>query len=200
MKKLIMWSGGIDSTYVLAKALKETDDEIFAHHIHLVNKEKRHVEETKAIIALIPLLRKFREFHYTESVVDHSRLPGFPYDMPVVCFEAGVTMKAWRMRGVFIDEWGIGTNLEEGHWQKRWDVIIHGTKAAYWDDIERFNDPPPFKLHDLASKYEEMDFLASHGLLKDCWYCRTPINGFECGNCKSCKEINNAVSGRMKCL
>ena len=203
MKKLIMWSGGIDSTYVLAKALKDTDDEIFAHHIHLVNRENRHVEEKKAIIKLIPKLHAIRGFRYTESVVDHSRLPDFPYDMAVVCFESGAIMKSLGLGGVKVDEWGIGTNEEEGHWWERWNVISPATKAAYWCDpkkIPGFEEPPPFKLHPLVPKIEEIGFLNENGLLLDCWYCRTPVNGSDCGNCKACHEVDNAISWGKKCV
>ena len=42
---LILFSGGVDSTYVLAQKLRETDEIIIAHHIHLVNSEQRHKAE-----------------------------------------------------------------------------------------------------------------------------------------------------------
>ena len=34
---LVMFSGGIDSTHSLVELLRETDDEVLVHHIHLVN-------------------------------------------------------------------------------------------------------------------------------------------------------------------
>ena len=38
---LVMLSGGVDSVYRLVKLLRETDDEVLAHHVHLVNIEQR---------------------------------------------------------------------------------------------------------------------------------------------------------------
>jgi hypothetical protein len=38
---IVMWSGGIDSTFKLASLLKETAYKFHAHHVHLVNAEGR---------------------------------------------------------------------------------------------------------------------------------------------------------------
>lgn len=186
-----MWSGGIDSSYLLAKELKETDDTIFSHHIHFVNQEKRHDSELQAIINLIPLLRKIREFHYTDSAV---RLPGLPFDMAVVNFIAGLEMRRLRLeKGIIIDWWGIGTCLEEGHDEIRFQVLLGGNKAAYWTRLPDVQIPPPFKLHDLVTKRAEMEYLKQLGMLESCWYCRTPtINGKVCKKCKTCEEVAKA--------
>ena len=34
VKSLVMWSGGLDSTYSLVRLLGETDDEVLVHHVH----------------------------------------------------------------------------------------------------------------------------------------------------------------------
>ena len=36
---VIMFSGGVDSVSVLKRLLEETDEKIYAHHIHLKNNE-----------------------------------------------------------------------------------------------------------------------------------------------------------------
>jgi 7-cyano-7-deazaguanine synthase in queuosine biosynthesis len=48
MISLMMLSGGIDSTYVLARLLRETDDEILVHHVHFLNNSNRHIPEAAA--------------------------------------------------------------------------------------------------------------------------------------------------------
>lgn len=195
MNILVMWSGGIDSTYILAKLLEESSDAIFAHHIHLVNKEKRHISEHKSILSLVPKLREIRDFHYSESVVQHLYPTGLPYDMAVVCFEAGVIMKSIRMgERYIIDQWMIGTHESEGHWQERFDILLGGTKAAHWDKDPKFYEPPPFKLHDLVSKKEEIQYLKDLDIYDHCWFCRTPVNGMSCGSCNTCVEVKSALT------
>ena len=34
-KTIVLWSGGVDSTGALYKILKEYDDDVVAHHIHI---------------------------------------------------------------------------------------------------------------------------------------------------------------------
>ena len=34
-RSLVLWSGGLDSTYSLVRLLASTEDEIYAHHVHL---------------------------------------------------------------------------------------------------------------------------------------------------------------------
>ena len=71
-----MLSGGVDSVAVLKQLLEETDDKVYAHHIHLKNNEgrnntKRYKAEAKALKKIVPYMkRNFRDFHYSESTID----------------------------------------------------------------------------------------------------------------------------------
>jgi hypothetical protein len=193
MKILVMWSGGIDSTYTLAKLLSETDYEIHAHHIYLVNHEQRHVAENKAIKNLLPKLKEIRDFTFSESMIDHSKLPLYPFDMAIVCSEAGVVMRAHKIHQdlTAFDRWTIGTHLSEGHWEERFSVILGCTRGMYWGPS--FGEPPPFELQPMVTKYEEMNYLGNINLLQDCWYCRTPRGKDVCGACKSCAEVSKTM-------
>ena len=193
-----MWSGGIDSTYILAKMLLETENNIFAHHVSLVNCENRARAEEEAVNKLCKKLSKIRDFKLTRNLIDDSKMPTIVYDMARVCFEAGSVSKAWYHYDfpITLDEWTIGTHKAEGHWQERWDIIEPAVRAAEWSpNRER---PIKFKLHDLVTKQEEMSYLAKHDLLDDCWYCRTPVKIIgdsvytPCGKCKTCEEVNKA--------
>lgn len=188
-----MWSGGIDSTYTLAKMLKETDHEIHAHHIHLVNKENRAKAESDSINKLLRKLNCIRSFNFSQSIISYPEYSNIPFDMAIVCFEAGVLQKehAYNPNKTPFDKWTIGTHEDEGHWQERWDVIHPCTKAACWPKQE-----PEFELQPMVQKYQEMKFLLSFGLLEDCWCCRHPSysnNGEAkvCGECKACNEITD---------
>lgn len=192
IKFLVMWSGGIDSTYTLAKMLKETDHEIFAHHIHFVNAEGRVKEELKAIRSLTPKLKAIRDFKLSESLIDHRQSVRIPFDMAVVCFEAGARQKDLSFQGKKIDKWTIGTHQAEGHWQERWEVISPATLAASWP-----YPVPDFEIQPMATKEKEMEYLDSLGLLSDCWFCRVPRTGKPCGLCKTCLEVKDSSKEKI---
>lgn len=200
MKYLIMWSGGIDSTYTLAKMLKETDNEIHAHHIHINNAEGRMIAESEAIRALMPKLQAIRPFDACTSGSDFSHVAAMPYDNPIILFHAGVVARGLGMRAgtKAVDKWTIGTCLEEGHNQERWNVTIGAFHAGYYSQPELNRPPAPeFELLPLVSKREEMLYLDKLGLLDVCWYCRRPqmIDGelIECNQCKTCHEVKKEL-------
>jgi 7-cyano-7-deazaguanine synthase in queuosine biosynthesis len=193
-----MWSGGIDSTYVLAKQLLETNNNVFAHHIYLKNCEGRDVAEAWAVKSIGDKLSKIRPFTFTSNHIDDTRMPTLVYDMARTCFEAGAVSKAFYHSPMMIDidKWTIGTHSDEGHNWERWEFIGPATKAAEWSPGRtKFME---FELPPMVTKREEMDFLAKHDLLDDCWYCRTPIKiiaeqtHISCGKCKTCVEVKKA--------
>ena len=179
-----MWSGGIDSTYVLAKMLKETTHQVHVHHIRLINREKRDEAEENACLNLLPKLKEIRDFTHTTTLINHTRIPEIPYDMAIVCFEAGVVSRALELRGLKPNKWTIGTHLAEGHNYERWEVIKHACNAGAWPQT-----CAEFELFPMVSKKDEMEYLQKLGLFNDCWFCRTPKEGKPCGNCKTCVEV-----------
>lgn len=195
MHYLVMWSGGIDSTYVLAKMLKETDHEIHAHHIHLVNKENRAKAESDAVNILLKKLNNIRSFDFSQSLINYPEYSNVPYDMASVCFEAGAIQKEhyYNPNKKPFDKWTIGTHEDEGHWQERWNIIHPCTKAACWPETE-----PEFVLQPMIKKHEEMKYLHDLNLLDNCWYCRYPsysANGkpATCNQCKTCQEVTEHI-------
>jgi hypothetical protein len=81
IRMIVMWSGGIDSTFKLAYLLKETEYQIHAHHVHIINREGRSQKEQAACRALRPRLKAIRGFTYTESRIDHRQHRGIPFDL-----------------------------------------------------------------------------------------------------------------------
>lgn len=195
---LVMWSGGIDSTYTLAKLLAETDHNIFAHHIELKNVEGRDIAERNAVLKLIPKLKQIRDFKLTANFIDDSKMPTIVYDMARVCFEAGAVSKAFYhySEPVILDEWTIGTHKDEGHWQERWDIISHATRAAEWSPERKTY--MKFFLGELVTKTEEIEYLSNLGLLFDTWFCRTPTKNGCCNKCKTCIEVSQALKKTSK--
>jgi 7-cyano-7-deazaguanine synthase in queuosine biosynthesis len=188
IRMIVMWSGGIDSTFKLAHLLKETECQVHAHHVHLVNREGRHAAEAAACRALRPKLRAIRDFAYTESRIDHRQHEHIPFDMAVVAFEAGVVARTGTGRGAEpFTHWTIGTHKAEGHYQRRFDLYEPMVNAVCFP-----HDYPAFEMGKVVTKQEEMTYLDVLGLLDDCWYCRTPRAGKPCRTCGSCVEVKRA--------
>lgn len=112
---LIMLSGGVDSVYALAKVLKESDDVVLAHHMHLINREGRHKAEAHACKKIVEYCKtNYRDFYYTESVIDRSRFKAFGMDIISAAFEAGIVVQSYHAdTGSLVDRWTCGINAED---------------------------------------------------------------------------------------
>lgn len=67
-RKMVLWSGGVESTSLLYHMLSsEPETLVFAHHVQLVTSEQRHYAEDRAIGQLMSKLRRVRQFHYSSS-------------------------------------------------------------------------------------------------------------------------------------
>jgi hypothetical protein len=193
---LVMFSSGVDSTYTLLKLLTETGDDIYAHHINMVNMEARHHierERSRAIIAWCNA--NIRKVKYSESTIDHRGLKWFGFDIMAVGFEAGVLAHSFQIaRGKRLDRWTIGTCLEEGHDEKRFAHVLNCCAANCYP-----HTPPDFFLMPLVPKAEEMAWLP-RPVLDLCWTCRRPVQRpdgsvEECGTCKTCQIMNGIRAG-----
>jgi len=188
IRMIVMWSGGIDSTFKLAYLLRETEYQIHAHHVNIVNHEGRARSERAACTALRRRLKALRAFAYTESTVDHSEHDKIPFDMAIVAFEAGVVARSADGRRVEpFTHWTIGTHKAEGHFQRRFDLYEPMVNAVCFP-----GDYPAFEMGKVVTKAEEIAYLEDLGLLRDCWYCRFPRTGRACGQCGTCKDVKRA--------
>jgi len=188
---LIMFSGGVDSTYLLVKFLKETDDEIIVHHVHLLNAEERHVAEARQCRMIVAFCRQhYRPFRYTESAIDHRGLAFFGFDMVTVGFEAGIVAHGFfteHKRGV--TRWLAGHCEEEGSNPERLPHVLACVAANCfpWE-------PPEFHRHKAIRKADEYRYLDPE-LRKLVWTCRTPVKQetrfMECGTCKTCQLMSS---------
>jgi len=199
---LVMLSGGIDSVYVLQRLLKESDDEIIAHHIHFVNRERRHKAEAIACKRIVSHLREtVRPFHYTESTIDRRRFEAFGMDDMCVGFEVGIVSNSFQInRGYPIDRWTSGTCLEEeleyygSHELERFEHVLNSAAASSYPG----QAPRYFQLK-IIPKVQQLDYMGTD-LVGLCWTCRTPVwneNGepSECGTCKTCTLMARLRAG-----
>lgn len=193
---LVMFSSGVDSTYTLVKLLQETDDDIYAHHINMVNMEARHEVERERSRAIITWCNaNIRKVKYSESTIDHRGLKWFGFDIMAVGFEAGVLAHSFQIaRKRRLDRWTIGTCLEEGHDDKRFAHVLNCCAANCYPHAA-----PEFFLLPLIPKAEEMAYLP-RPVLELCWTCRRPVpkadgSVGECGTCKTCLIMNGIRAG-----
>jgi hypothetical protein len=196
---VVMFSSGVDSSYTLVKLLTETDDDIYAHHIHMINPEMRHDVEAERARAITTWCNEnIRKVRYSESSIDHRGLLWFGFDIMAVGFEAGILAHSFQIaRGRRLDRWTIGTCLEEGHDEKRFAHVLNCCAANCYP-----HDAPEFFLLPLIPKEREMAFLPA-AVLDLCWTCRRPVTlpdgGIrECGTCKTCKVMNGIRKARTQ--
>lgn len=186
---LIMFSGGVDSTYQLVKFLKETDDEILAHHVHFLNVEGRHQAEARRCREIVRFCRKeYRDFRYSETAIDHRGMPFYGYDIIAAGFEAGIVSHGYFMEHKrMVTRWLAGHCLEEKSSPERLPHVLACVAANCFP-----LSPPEFLRVKAVSKLEELNYLDPQ-LHRMMWTCRTPIradNGFEeCGVCQTCKVM-----------
>lgn len=192
---LLMLSGGIDSVYGLVKLLKESDDIVIAHHVHLINHEGRHQQEAKACEAIVEYCkREYRDFKYTQSLIDRRKFKAFGIDAITVACEAGIVVQSFYAdTGSLVDRWTIGINAEDVAEFDPEDTDSHRTPSmlrAMEANCHPHKPPQLFNLP-LRPKRDLMEYIGSE-LTGMCWTCRTPAtsdNGevSECGECHTCK-------------
>jgi len=186
-----MFSGGIDSTHALKDLLTKTDDGVIVHHIHMVNSEKRHRPEAKAAREIVNYCREnFRNFAYSESLINRSRLKVAGFDVITVAGEAGVIANNFLFKtGRHVDRIMIGTNQEEEDAEARDvpDRLPHFLAALAASSYP--NPPPRFETPEIKPKAQLVAELGG-ALVEKCWTCRRPIETegrfMPCGECKTC--------------
>ncbi len=80
-RTLLLLSGGLDSTTAAVKLLRETDDDLH-HFIDFRTGYHRHRAEAQAVSRLLPRLREIRDFEFSSTLRDYSKL-GSPTDLHI---------------------------------------------------------------------------------------------------------------------
>ncbi|WP_374650300.1 hypothetical protein [Dongia sp.] len=213
-KSLVMWSGGLDSTYGLMRLLTTTDDDVYAHHIH---RQARHDSGRKAALTLpyeaeaigrmTPWIRaRYRGFTYSESNVDITAFPKFARDTATSMFFAGLVTRRYGFGPQ--DRILLSMNRDEDReWnpdsEKYWflRMITLQTLKLVWQSEEV---PDAFLWAPPPSKQEEIDFLPPD-LVAMTASCRDPkavkesstglLTWQTCGTCDECKTLSGARYG-----
>ena len=62
---LVMFSGGLDSTFAVYYLLKNTNANIYIHHVIMDTNNNKHIEELQTCNLLIKEFKKIRNFEFT---------------------------------------------------------------------------------------------------------------------------------------
>lgn len=196
-----MFSGGLDSTAMLVRLLKEGTDDLRVHHIRMQNREGRAEAEQAAVESILAWCRdRYRPFQYSESGLDFSALGAIPIDYLSVAFVACQ---------VAIDTPGCN-RIAVGTLARDLDEIKRSVTAAQRRVFRamyecyrarKLGDPDLEWIYPVyALNKTQVASLLEPELRGLTWSCRRPVHapsGFQtCGRCKPCRartEISAAL-------
>lgn len=205
MKRLVLWSSGIESTSLLKHLLETTDDVIEAHCVIMDNPERSRLEhEYMAIIVLYRHLYKIRPFELSFSSISIQRGAAFPIDWqtqyPIGIIAARHSNCQQVLRaGCLEDEYertrvdGMTVyTLPEPELGKR-----HRLRAANFQFMlpAHLSTDQLMPYLDLYANTKAWHVEHLGELAPLTWSCRLPVDGKECGLCHSCQERTAAFAG-----
>lgn len=204
-RSLVMWSGGLDSTYALARLLRDSDDDVYAHHIHLnalreddgKSRSRRCEYEAQAVSRmLVPLKSEFGAFEYSESRADLTAFSSFARDTATAMYFAAQLSMSRRFTP--FDRIVLGVNDGDPRWRRGTELyayrrsLLNRILRAVWESEEvpylYVMDPRPSKSQAAAYLGHELAMLTVS--------CRYPEAdaGFgeedmqSCGVCSKCQS------------
>lgn len=185
---LLMFSGGLDSTGVFYKLIKEKCN-LHVHHMNLINIENRSEAESIAVKNICDYMKKIGDFSYSESSHEVPFIKGqFMWDSDLYNFMAGsICLINKEIKKVAL---GLTkSDLKNHSVDKR---IERGNKIlkCFNENVEKI-----YPVVDMDKK-EIYNYLPED-LRNLTWSCRKPIYSStirKCGNCKSCIELRSIFS------
>ena len=182
---LIQLSGGIDSAFILWWWLVNNPDEYcVVNHINIIHFENRSKKELEAVDRILRWLdsQGLKNYFYLENTFDYGNIPSVVYDVEVCGFVSGIILSNSRWDSINKVIFPI-----YGHETKREKIRRRVMKLTSKRKVECIYPLVGLKKTDVMK-------LMPYELLKLCWYCRVPINDESCGNCHTCKQVNDGQS------
>ena len=218
MTSLVMLSGGMDSTCVLYKTLKETDLDVHAHHVVLKDPASTHrwKLEKKAISYIVPWLsNNLRKFNYTESIIDTTFLNWSPEEQGKQTVSDSYQILI--MQAVICERDRKITNIREGYrpansiYFKK-NKNCSSSRATYCEGVIKYMPTAPQGSKEISFSYPVKNLTTDQvfnslpkELRENTWSCRTPIklgdNKFmECGlsSCYACDHRHLQMSNHER--
>lgn len=199
--RLLMLSGGFDSTASLVKLLTETKDDVWCHHVVLKNQERRNEAETQAVNNIVKYCRdNYRPFKFSTSEFSYHDPYFMGWDILTIGYIS--TIAATALQNRVFDAWGdyvdievvYGISKNDIEWLEDRKPRLEAIFKANFMNYNRLGIPEPTMsyLVDDMTKREVIEYIPED-LRKSVWACRTPqkvgTDFVECGNCVSCKML-----------
>lgn len=201
---LVMFSGGVDSTFMLYHYLKNTDYNIHVHHISLrYPSEPRWEEEDMASRKVVEYCKNIRDFEYTESRfdIDFYKYVGRDSDTQLlVASKVAPNLKGnvrvalgWQYRDIRSDV--FTGRMDNKVSEKLWSALCNSMDAPFGENVSR---KLLFPLIYLKMTKKNIIQEMQGELLKLTWSCRKPIVdenscSYPCGHCRVCKQIKETL-------
>ncbi len=192
---LLMFSGGLDSTWCLWQRCKEGLP-TRVHHVVLKDREGRQNEEVKATTDIMSYMRKQGWDHlitYSESKVDFGSL-FVPYNYYLWAYWSGAIFAGdKRLKNVVIPRHSDA--FEDGPD----GPYAQASNSAYRTIIKEIAKREPNLLFPMIhlTKAEIVADLPED-LRSLAWYCRRPKAGTPCNQCRTCRMVNPALASVVK--
>lgn len=181
---LIQLSGGIDSTYILWKWLKENPDEYcVVHHINMINYEKRNQKELEAVDKILRWLdsQGLKNYFYLQNTFDYGNFTSVVFDVEVCGFNAGIILRSSRwnsVKNVILPVYSADVDRE---YRRREVMSIMALR-----EIDVF-----YPICEME-KWQLIDEIPKE-LLELTWWCRAPYNDNPCKRCFTCQAVENSL-------
>jgi 7-cyano-7-deazaguanine synthase in queuosine biosynthesis len=188
MDTLLHFSGGIDSTFILWKYLKENPDKVLlVHHINLCNREGRQDFERMAVRNILNWLKEngYDNFEYVETTYIQPKKFYIQYDLFFYLgYSTPVLFNTYRtLRYVLRST--ISSDLDQAHnLRERRAEIVCFTILGYM--------PRWVKENHKNSKKDEIKKMPKE-LFDLTWWCRKPNKNKPCHKCHTCKIVDKAL-------
>jgi 7-cyano-7-deazaguanine synthase in queuosine biosynthesis len=175
--KVVLFSGGLDSTYMSLKLFEESaPNSIILLHIILKNKWNRWEPELQASHKIRDKLKLKYKFKYIEIEINLGGLS--PRDSLIWMQNATIISKVYPIDYIY-----VGYIKEDNLRSFNYQEIVSGA----FNNSFGLDSPKVLMPIKNISKKEIINYLENNGYIDSCFWCRTPHNGLACGTCKTCK-------------
>lgn len=189
-----MCSGGVDSTgalYLLVSDEKYKDFDIYVHHVNIIEENKRHIGEQKAIKEIINKLSEIRPVEYSESTFEIGNKgkiysENYIWDMNIIAFVVGQLCT----RDSCIKAVANGaTKNDTINGKRTGEPVTIEDSSEYMSQktVERIKFIYPV----IDMTKEEVIKMLPVSIKELTWSCREPVVAcgvFQCKKCRACKS------------
>lgn len=186
MNTLLNFSGGLDSTYALWNYLKTNDKRLLIHHCHLINWESRHEEETRSVDAILQWLvdNNLANFQYKHTTFNYGNNTYLIPDKEIIGFLTGVVVRPKAFKNITKV---IISSSKDDTANIEYYVRSEQRRIQIMNVTARKELKLLYPIKNLTRT--EMIRRLPVGLFELIWYCRKPVEGKPCKECKTCKQM-----------